>query len=364
MAMSMSSSGTGLAGLGMIPFSRDVGIFGRMITLSGWKKNLKGSPGFRCKRSRTAFGMVACPLLLSVASMGDFLCSLHLAKVKAQRARYNPQALAEFFKTLEAQGGTGPQLLSDHPNPGNREAAIQKQIGGWPPVKYQTDVLSFTRARQHAAGEIAQGAKAGQWESFNKGRGVVLSAPAGVSAPAKSESKSDAPAAGAVSWNDVMPSSKFVLVDIGHLQMVRPGNWATIAPQKEGESVTIAPRAGVVSNGIGYGVVINEVPPTGKNATIDQVTADLVRKFQSGGDLQQLGKVTEIVVAGVRGRSVNLQSTSPFPDANGRAQKERDRLLTIPRPDGSVVYMVFVTPESEINRLGPTYDRMLRSVQF
>jgi predicted Zn-dependent protease len=44
-------------------------------------------------------------------------------------AGYNPQALADFFKTLESQGGqTPPQWLSDHPNPGNREEAIQKEI--------------------------------------------------------------------------------------------------------------------------------------------------------------------------------------------------------------------------------------------
>jgi Zn-dependent protease with chaperone function len=288
-----------------------------------------------------------------------------------QRTRYNPQALADFFKTLEAQGGTGPQFLSDHPNPGNREAAIQKEIAGWPPVEYQTDVVSFNKARQHAAGvkaysaeEIAQGAKAGKWEAFNKKSGVVLTAPAGVSTSASSESKSDTTAASAVSWTDVMPSSKFVLIDTGHLQMVRPGNWVTIAPQKQGDSVTIAPRAGVVTNGIGYGVVINEASRSSRNATIDQITAEIVRRFQSGGNLQQMGSVTEITVAGVRGRSVNLQSISPFPDAKGQSQKERDLLVTIPRPDGSVVYIVFVAPDSEFDRLGPTYNRMLKSVQF
>ena len=45
------------------------------------------------------------------------------------RAGYDPQALGDFFKTLEAQGGTGPQFLSDHPNPGNRDLAIKKEIG-------------------------------------------------------------------------------------------------------------------------------------------------------------------------------------------------------------------------------------------
>ena len=304
-------------------------------------------------------------------SRGDEAQADEVGAMILQRARYNPRALADFFKTLEAQGSTGPQFLSDHPNPGNREAAIQKEIAGWPPVKYQTDIPLFTKTRQHAAGvktysaeEIAQGAKAGKWETFNKSGGAVLTAPAGVSPTAVSESKSDVRAASAVSWNDVMPSSRFVLIDIGHLQMVRPANWATSAPQKEGDSVTIAPRAGVVSNGVGYGVVINEVSPSDKNATIDQTTAEIVRRFQSGGNLQQMGGATEITVAGVRGRSVDLQSVSPFLDTKGQSQKERDRLVTIPRPDGSVVYMVFVAPESEFNRLGPTYDRMLRSVQF
>jgi beta-barrel assembly-enhancing protease len=156
-----------------------------------------------------------------------------------------------------------------------------------------------------------------------------------------------------------------MLVDLGLLLMVRPENWATIAPQKQGDFITIAPRAGVVSNGVGYGVLINSVTPSNKNATIDQTTADIVRSLQSGGvDPQSAGRTSEITVAGVRGRSVNLQSTSPLPDTKGQSQKERDRLVTIPRPDGSVVFLVFVAPESEFDRLGPTFDRMLRSVQF
>ena len=54
--------------------------------------------------------------------------------------------------------------MGDHPNPGNREAAIQKEIHSWPPEKYRTDNAAFNKARQHANGvkaytseEIAQG---------------------------------------------------------------------------------------------------------------------------------------------------------------------------------------------------------------
>jgi len=106
------------------------------------------------------------------------------------RAGYDPQALGDFFKTLEAEGGTGPQFLSDHPNPGNRDLAIQKEIRPWPPKKYLSDSPTFAKVRQQAGGihaytaeEIAQGVKSGQWDSLNKNNGAVFSVPA--TAPAK-----------------------------------------------------------------------------------------------------------------------------------------------------------------------------------
>jgi hypothetical protein len=287
------------------------------------------------------------------------------------KAGYNPQALADFFKTLEAQGGAGPQFLSDHPNPGNREAAIQREIQEWPPIQYRTDSPDFAKARQHAAGvkgysaeEIAQGAKSGQWDSLNKKNGAVLRLPAGFTPADTAQSTSGGKTAGPVSLNDVMPSSKFLLADLGPLKIVRPENWDVIEPQQQGQSLTIAPRAGVVSNGLGYGVVINGVSAKDQSMTIDQITDEIVRNFQSGGsDMQTIGKPTQVKVAGAQGRSVMMQSTSPFPDAKGQAQKERDRLVTVPRADGSVIFLVFVAPESDFERLSPTFDRMLNSVQ-
>ena len=82
------------------------------------------------------------------------------------KAGYNPEALAEFFQKLAEEGGSGPQWLSDHPNPGNRQEAIQKEIANWPPKRYDTDNASFVQAKQQAEGlkgytaqQIAQGAK-------------------------------------------------------------------------------------------------------------------------------------------------------------------------------------------------------------
>src|SRR5437899_3048130 len=44
------------------------------------------------------------------------------------RAGYDPRDMANMFKTIERQGGSGgPQWLSDHPNPGNRYDYITKE---------------------------------------------------------------------------------------------------------------------------------------------------------------------------------------------------------------------------------------------
>src|SRR5437870_1048972 len=44
------------------------------------------------------------------------------------RAGYDPRDMANMFKTIQKQGGSsGPQWLSDHPNPGNRYDYITRE---------------------------------------------------------------------------------------------------------------------------------------------------------------------------------------------------------------------------------------------
>lgn len=96
------------------------------------------------------------------------------------RAGYNPHALADFFRKLEAQGGSGPQFLSDHPNPGNREQAISNEVRNWPQKNYIAGSSDFAQARQQASGtrtytaqQIAAGAKQGVWARQNQENGAM-----------------------------------------------------------------------------------------------------------------------------------------------------------------------------------------------
>ncbi|HUI83324.1 MAG TPA: M48 family metallopeptidase [Candidatus Binatia bacterium] len=288
------------------------------------------------------------------------------------KAGYNPRALADFFQKLAAQGGTGPQFLSDHPNPGNREQAIQQEIANWPPKRYQTSSAAFNAARQHAASvrvytaeQISQGAKSGQWARLNQQNGAVFKAPAGVAVTAPASAQAGG-STGPVALESVLPGSRLVTTDLGPLKIAHPDNWQVMAPAQKGEDVRIAPQAGVTGNSIGYGVVLNGVrPQNGQALNIDQLTSELVRELESsGGDLKPVGSAQPVTVAGVQGRSVDMQSTSPFPDAKGQPQKERDWLVTLPKTDGSVLYLVFVAPQAEFARFQPTYERMLQSIQL
>ena len=288
------------------------------------------------------------------------------------KAGYNPQALADFFQKLGAEGGQPPQFLSDHPNPGNREAAIQKEIQGWPPKNYLTSNVAFDKVRQQAlsvkaytAEEIAQGAKSGEWAALNRKNGATFKAPPGiaVSAPVAASPSQNA---SAVSMRSVLPSQRLITADLGAMKIAHPDNWQVFPPKRQGDSLTIAPQAGLVESGVGYGVVINGVsPPRGQRMTVDDVTEELVRTMQSnGGGLRPIGNPQPISVAGAQGRSVAMQSISPFPDANGQQQKERDWLVTVPRPDGTVIYFVFVAPQADFEHFRPTFETMLKSAQF
>jgi len=293
------------------------------------------------------------------------------------KAGYNPQALADFFKALETQGGKAPpQFLSDHPNPSNREQAIDREIKDWPPEQYAGDSPSFQKVRQHATGvkaytgeEIAQGAKSGEWAALNKKNGATFNPPGanviGTNTSAATAAPGSSPNVEAVSLESVLPSPRMRTADLGPLKIEYPENWQVVAPKQQGQFVTIAPQAGITSNGVGYGALLNGIVPTkGEPLSIDDVTSQLVKDMEQNEALQPVGDAKAISVAGVEGRSVMLQSVSPFPTPNGQSQKEHDWLVTIPQNGGAVIFMVFVAPQSQFEQFRPTYEAMLKSVKF
>ncbi len=291
------------------------------------------------------------------------------------KAGYNPQAMADFFQILSQQGGSPPQLLSDHPNPGNREAAIQKEIANWPAKSYVTTSAAFTKAKQDAknvkaytAQEIDSGAKSGQWARQNVSTGATpKNLPVSQDTPEQAQQGAQQQGGGAisnVSLTQVKPSDRFRQFEQGGLSMYYPDNWQVFS-DSNGGGLTIAPSAGYSNGNVAYGVVINKGQD--KNArSLDDAINDLVQAFQQGNaDMKAIGSSQPITVNGVKGRSIDLQGASPIA-RNGQTLRERDWLVMLPDPsqDNGFVYFIFVAPENDFASLRPTYQKMLRSAQL
>ena len=306
-------------------------------------------------------GQMAGGLLSMKYSRADEAQADAVGAIIMYRANYNPRALAEFFQKLEAQGGSPPQFMSDHPNPGNRVAAVDKEIANWPPEKWVNDSAAFPRAHQDAQGvraytaqEISAGAKSGQWAQQNQRGGAV---PQNVSLP-QGQSGGNA-GMGPVSPGQVMPSGSFKTLSTSAFSIKHPDNWQPTQDQ-QGGGITIAPQAGVSQGAVAYGVIINGASG---GSSLDDTTNQLVQSLvQSNPGLQAQGQPQAIRVNGAQGRSVDMTGQSPIQDSSGRALREHDWLVTLQRPDGSVLYAVFVAPDRDFAQLQNTYENMLRSL--
>lgn len=277
------------------------------------------------------------------------------------KAGYNPVELANFFEILQEQGGGPPQFLSDHPNPGNRTAAIEREVRHWPPKDYRGDSQAFQTekreaisTRAYSAQEISDGAKSGRWARENLRNGAVPE-----SAKLSVAESAAAATIASVNFEQVKPSGKFSQFEHGGFLIAYPSNWM----KSPGEnSATIAPPAGASQNAIAYGVIIGTAQD--RNAgSLDQVAEDLVRNLQqSNPGMRQTSGIRRIRAHGADARSVDLVSNSPV-EENGKPLPEHDHLVLRSAPGGAFLYVIFIAPERDFRALQPTYETMLDSLQ-
>jgi len=311
--------------------------------------------------------------MMAKYSRGDESQADAVGAVILYKAGYNPQAMVDFFKTMRGSEKVSASLFSSHPNPGNRQEAIAKQIAGWPTAKFTDGSPDFAKIRQNAsqiktysAQEIEAGAKSGQWATLNKRNGVGPNSSGSGEGVFPTGDAATPEAAAYVPMERVLPSRRTLSANLGPMTIAHPDNWQVIRPKQQGEFVTIAPQAGVTNAGVGYGVLLNGVAGAkgGQSPSIDERTVQIVRQMQQNNKLEPLGNPKPIAVGGLEGRYVLLRSDSPFQNAKGEPQTERDLLVAVPRPDGSLIYMIFIAPEADFARLQPTYESMRKSAQF
>src|SRR3954470_17205287 len=261
------------------------------------------------------------------------------------RAGYDPRDMANMFKTIEKQGGSGgPQWLSDHPNPGNRVEYITQEAQ----ALRVTNPIGDSRAFQQIQGHLRQLPKAPTTEEATKTAGRRTVGSTGT--------------AGRVPGGRIEPpASSYRTYEEGNTFRVSvPANWREL----EGgtSSVTFAPEGAygeangqnVFTHGVEFGV--------GRNETHDLQTATqelLASLAQGNPNLSRPSGFDRVNLGDRRGLRTTLSNRS---DATGGT--ETIQVMTTQLRDGNLFYAIAVAPRDDFSSYRSVFDRIASSLQF
>jgi len=303
--------------------------------------------------------------LLMKYSRGDEAQADSVGAIIMYKAGYDPRQMAEFFSKLEKLvGNGGPQFLSDHPNPGNRVEAVDKEIADWPPETYRPSSSQFAQVKDQAKGikaynaqQISDGAKSGLWAQQNRKAGAI---PPNLDTPDTAPpTAGNAETITNVSYQQVAPSADLKPFEASDFTISYPSNWQAAAGQS---SATLAPPAGVGQNAIAYGVIVSSAQNV-DNTSLNDATQGLIQNLQqTNPGLRVYDSSRKIQVGGNEAMSTLLAGNSPLLE-DGKPLPERDWLVTLRRPEGGMLHVVFIAPEKQFSQLQPTYQKMLDSLQ-
>ena len=283
-------------------------------------------------------------------------------------AGYDPRGLPQFFETIQAKyGAGGAQLLSDHPNPGNRTEYVNAEIATLPRRNDATVTTpEFTRVHGVALEKKALSAKevqAGTWRRSGLYASAAGAGPGVV--PTAAGSVSQMATAGAVRLKAAALANCGSLLRFqgSRFSVDYPPCWKASSDQSGG--ATLGPSEGLIGGGVTYGVVVGVVKQdrdgVSDDASLQSATAALVQRLsKQNGGLQQLGELKALTLGSQRARAVELRGRSAVVDA-GAQLAERDWLVTVARPDGDLNYIVFVAPEPDFETLRPVFTAMMQS---
>ncbi|MGC2194966.1 MAG: M48 family metallopeptidase [Terriglobales bacterium] len=103
------------------------------------------------KLAQVGIGLGAGSVLLKFSRSAESQADLMGSHLMSE-AGYNPIEMARFFEKLNAESGSrAPQFFSDHPNPDNREKAIEQEVQRLPQQNYGYETGEFQRMKQEVA---------------------------------------------------------------------------------------------------------------------------------------------------------------------------------------------------------------------
>jgi len=259
------------------------------------------------------------------------------------RAGYDPRDMANMFRTIERQSGSGgPEFLSDHPNPANRYEYINKEAQ----MLEVRNPIRDSSAFQNVHARLRRMPRAPTTEEAVR--------QAGGRQPRGSSTNDE------VLGRVDPPSSRYQTYTESDLFRVSvPSNWRELP---NGDSVTFAPDGAygqsggrsIFTHGIEFGL--------GRNGSrnLRAATDELIRSLrQSNPDLRQAGSYRNGSIDRRPALRTQLVNTS---DATGR--EERIEMFTVLLEDGRLFYAIGVAPRDSFSAYQQTFNRIVESIEF
>ncbi len=245
-------------------------------------------------------------------------------------AGYNPIEMAHFFEKLASTGNQGIQFFSDHPNPGNRERAIEDEIRALPHREYGYETGDFARARV-AVGALPPPGTA---------RGVVAPLP-----------------------TQIAPSGNWLQLDRSSFRVAYPANWKALGNVNTSDTV-LAPEDGLLRMPNGsvlmvYGLRLGYYQAGSGASSLGTGTLDLIGKLHENDSTLQLFSAEQrnVRVDGSDGIVQSLQGKLPTGEIQNNA------LITIQRPQG-LFYALCAAPQRTYQQFASTCEQMINSLRF
>jgi len=262
------------------------------------------------------------------------------------RAGYDPRAMASMFETIERQGGGGgPEFLSDHPNPGNRVQAINREADMLR-VQGNRGNAGEIQAVQARLRELPRAPTSAEVARSRQGQQGPQRAPVGTSG--RNERVEP-------------PSGDFRTYQPGDfLRISVPANWEQVGA---GNTVTFAPRGGYLQADNGqsaftHGIEVGVTPANGNN--LQQQTEQLLQSFaRSNPELRRQGGYSRTNIGGRQGLTTTLSNVSEV-----TGQNEAVNLSTVQLSDGSVLFLVGVAPTDEARTYLNAFSRIRQNLEL
>jgi hypothetical protein len=260
------------------------------------------------------------------------------------RAGYDPREMARMFETIERQGGArGPEFLSDHPNPGNRVQAINREAdmlrveaGRRSNGELQGVHARLQQLPQAPTTEQVARAQQGQTQrrptSGTTGRAMRVEPPS-------------------TEWRTYQPGN--------FLRLSVPANWESIGG---GGTVTYAPEGGYLRGENGQSAFTHglEVGVARLEGSLQEQTNSLLQSFaRANPQLRRQGGYSRTTIGGRQGLTTTLSNVS---DVSG--ETEAVNVSTVQLRDGSLLYMIGVAPADEARQYLNTFGRVRQTVQL